>query len=334
MATAQLSYADPVRLDPLPALRRIRTLGVAWCLLVLCYGAIQLIETVYWPYEGGGWAGYLERPLWVYAELLGAVLLALAVLAWGRPDRDRRNVLAAGLSLLAAATPLVIYVGRVTSYDAGLTLFLVVGEFTRFALLAALPLAFAWAAVLPQRFTAVRLSAVSALSMLFFAGFAGAAFPSLLTSISPLSSEFWRTLFTLQAGWINALIEIVCALLAAGLFAAGMRRLRAGRPPTTSILASWLLLALILWLCASRYIPGQGPWELNGWMRALGTASNGLYLLMLLSAGLAFLLPLRPARYEYLATRHAPSCAATINTDDQQELQRHRQRDHVRRARG
>lgn len=293
MGTRPLNYAEPVRLDPLPALRRIRALAIVWALLVISSEVCDLTMTVHWP-QNGGWGTYLQNPVWVYANALGAVLLTCSVLAWRGLDPGRRRGAIALLAGAAAAMPLVTLVGGVATSQLVPTMALLINEFARFALLASVPLAVVWAAIRPQTFTAARVASIAGLSMLFAVAFTGFSIASLAASVSPWSGSFWSTL--LSRGWINAVVKAACTLVAATLFGLAIRRLRRGRSAAPAVWASWLLVALVGWLCLTSYGVWWNAWELPAWLRAVQIVSRALYLLLLLCAGLAFLVPLTPDR--------------------------------------
>jgi hypothetical protein len=167
----------------------------------------------------------------------------------------------------------------------------VTSEFARFAAFAAVPLAVSWAAIQPQKFTAVRLAGVAALAMVFAVVLTGVSIAGLATTISPWSGSFWSTL--LSRGWNFLVVQFACVLAAAVLFSVATRELRRGRSGATAVVAAWLILAMIGWECLFVYGLWWNSYQLAPWLNAVRIAGNGLYLLWVFSAGLGFVLPLK-----------------------------------------
>ena len=103
MQEPTLAYEEPSSLSPLPALRRIWWLGVAWVALVLLTSATTFVSWIVMP--GGGLDVYTDIPYW-WADAhrpATALIVATACATWYRRGLDRRSILAATLAFAARA---------------------------------------------------------------------------------------------------------------------------------------------------------------------------------------------------------------------------------------
>ena len=239
MGMPPLNYAEPVRLDPLPALRRIRALAITWSTLVILYEITGLFSEVFWP-DGGGWSVYVEQPLWVRANALSAVLSAGAVLVWRPIDplraRGLRPWWRAGVLML-----LVVSIGRIASYQLTRTWLdgvAFASEFARFGHIHGARCR--WAAIQPTGSSPP---------------FDWREWPPSRNGRLP-ASQVWRQpirpgrglLATLLSrGWIVLVIPNRLLHLRQQFSSAATRELRRGRSAITAVVASWLILAMIGW---------------------------------------------------------------------------------------
>ena len=307
-ASAPLGYAGGFEADPVPALRRIRALGLAWGALAMTCGVTTFLQNIYWPHEGGRWDAYFARDYW-YGGLAHptAGLLALAASFFWWADGSRARPLSATLAAASAAAALslvpIVVAERFrwtwTPYSELSRLGSDVMISIRFVVMAGVPLAMFWAALDPRRFTPARLAALGAVAALLVAGEHVVAILSLLDSMSIWSAAFWQTFA--DGGWLEVSIPGgACTLPAAGLLALAATRLRSGRTATSAVCASWLLLLLVLWLFTTTYgfwWRWRDEYPLSVPIHALRIASGASYMLMQLALGLAFLLPLRPSTW-------------------------------------
>lgn len=291
MTARTLSYADVVQADPLPALRRLRTLSLVWSIAVLLNSTVFIAGLLLWPgrgYQPGEYyPSYFERSYW-YLDLVqptAAVLLLAAVCAWvGRLDRRRVLVLFAAVSsaaILVANWVWYIVMARPPGPAKPIELFV---GFVQTATVATMPATLAFAAFNPSRFGASRLASAAGLAMAFLAAMFAHSMTVFGSSLLTLpSSDFWPYL---SSWWLQILI-VLYALTAAALFLVGAIQLRHGGGAKAARIASWIVLASILaWPIASamQYLDSYY------WLDAPSTIT---WCLMTQCLGLAFLRPLR-----------------------------------------
>src|SRR5688572_6659883 len=226
MQEPTLAYEEPSSLSPLPALRRIWWLGVAWVALVLLTSATTFVSWIVMP--GGGLEVYTAIPYW-WADAhrpAVALIVGIACVIWYRRGLDRRSGLAATLALAAACllfVPLVVmwnnpmFTGTATP-PARLLLW----QSIACVELAAVPLAMVWAAVDPAGFTLSRLAGLAALALALAAASDSQAIISLRLKYT--MRAFWDALLSRTYFGINLTILIEAA--AAVAFAIAALRLR------------------------------------------------------------------------------------------------------------
>ena len=298
-----VSYADPAAVphDPFPAMRRVRALALLCVAGTALWTVASLIDLpLEFRQDFGGVDVIWKQSLWFWTPFvlppIAAVFLAAAALIW-RPTTRRAIKPVAMLALAAAGillTETAIAVCRLA--DLGVIFlftkdaYVVTGAIMRWGMGSALALAVAWAALRPISFSEPRLLLVAMVVSLLF-GVSNAS--SIARHVSQVGSL--RPL--LNNWWISQSLEAFCGVAASLLFLLAIRQVRRGQRPWAAFVASWMLMLLMIWLCAIAYGIWRPDWSTLGAARRflVVLAMTGSFIAVL-AAGFAYLAPLSPER--------------------------------------
>ncbi len=293
MREPTLAYEQPSSLSPLPALRRIWWLGVAWSALVLFTSATTFVSWIVMP--GGGLDVYTAIPYW-WADAhrpASGLIVGTACVIWYRHGLEQRSTLAATLAFAAACllfVPLAI-MWNDPVYPRSTLL----AQALRCMQLASVPLALSWAAISPGRFMLSRLAGFVAVAIALAAAEYALAVIYLHESRHFTTHAFWETL--LSRGWFVGTVMRVAIMAAAAIaFGVAAFRFRRGHGTRPAMAGSWMLVGLAVLLQTTIYGLWWSAWDLSIPQQILRHVDSFAAILLSFCIGLAFLLPIRDSQ--------------------------------------